>query len=428
MKKQSRPPTPASGREDLSLIKTTALELLAYARGHDWAGFDPYDALNGRLLGALPFLDSKWSRLLLTQAVKRCPVNLRPALLVPQTPNPKGLALFLSALIRLTKAGIVESAATIEGLADRLLALRSPGSPAVSWGYNFDWQTRTAFIPRGSPNIICSSFAAQSLMDAFEHRKESEWLDFATRAAEFLLEVLFYREGSTACFSYTPVERTRIHNANLLGAALLCRIGRATNQTKFMGPALDAARYSAGRQRADGSWAYGELPTQRWVDNFHTGFNLVALRQIGHYGATAEFEPVIRRGLEFYRGHFFKLGGMPAYYHNATYPIDIHSVAQSILTLWAFRDVDPGHTKLAFSVFRWALQNMWDARGFFYYQKRRHYTARVPFMRWSQAWMLLALATILDDWPPEAALTESLPGSTERPLGAADKEKEDRGA
>jgi hypothetical protein len=51
---------------------------------------------------------------------------------------------------------------------------------------------------------------------------------------------------------------------------------------------------------------------------------------------------------------------------------------------------------LALSVLKWAMNNMWDTRGFFYFQKMPHFTVRTPFMRWSQAWMLLSLSLLLD--------------------------------
>ncbi len=163
----------------------------------------------------------------------------------------------------------------------------------------------------------------------------------------------------------------------------------------MLGPALNVARYSASRQHADGSWAYGEEPTQRWIDNFHTGYNLCALHSIGHSLETAEFEPAVRRGLAFYRGHFFREDGAPRYFHDRTYPIDIHSVAQSIITLITLKDLDPGNVRLAQGLFRWAIDNMWDDRGFFYYRVLRLGTIRTSYMRWSQAWMLLALATLM---------------------------------
>src|SRR5438128_12381012 len=57
-------------------------KLLAYCQAHDWAGYDPYDALNSRILAALPFLNAALPRLLLTQSLKRSPVNVRPLMLV----------------------------------------------------------------------------------------------------------------------------------------------------------------------------------------------------------------------------------------------------------------------------------------------------------------------------------------------------------
>jgi hypothetical protein len=61
-----------------------------------------------------------------------------------------------------------------------------------------------------------------------------------------------------------------------------------------------------------------------------------------------------------------------------------------------FADLGANNLKLADSVLVWTLANMWDRRGFFYFQKHPLFTVRTSFMRWSQAWMLLALAARLD--------------------------------
>jgi len=394
-------PTQSTAMSDpggLTIIKETTLKLLAYCRENEWAGYDPYDALNSRLFKALPFLNFKLARLTLIQGIKRCPINLRPLLLVPKTPNPKGIALFLSSLTKLTKVGLIDGDKEIDLMANKLLALRSPDERYSCWGYNFDWQTRGELVPKGFPNIICSTFAANALLDAYEKSQKSQWLDAAVSAADFILNMLFWRDrGSIACFSYTPLGRSEIHNANLLGAALLCRISLLTGQKMFLEPALDATLYSVGKQHEDGSWGYGELPSHQWIDNFHTSFNLVALRQISKYIGTPEYESAIRLGLEFYKDHFFREDGAPRYFHDATYPIDIHSVALSVIALVELKDFAEGNIYLANSVLNWGLKNMWDCRGYFYFQKLQHFTVRIPFMRWSQAWMLMALSTYLED-------------------------------
>ena len=92
--------------------------------------------------------------------------------------------------------------------------------------------------------------------------------------------------------------------------------------------------------------------------------------------------------------HFFREDGAPRYFHDSTYPIDIHCVAQSLITLVTFQDLAPGSLALAHRVFDWAVRHMWDERGFFYYRVLRAGTIRTSYMRWSQAWMLLATSIL----------------------------------
>jgi hypothetical protein len=118
------------------------------------------------------------------------------------------------------------------------------------------------------------------------------------------------------------------------------------------------------------------------------------LLDLSNYAGTDEFDSVIGQGFTFYRNHFFTDDGSVRYFHDSTYPIDIHSVAQSIITLVRFRNADRGNLVLAQTVFDWAFRHMWDKRGFFYYRVLRSHTNRVSFMRWSQAWMVLAMVTL----------------------------------
>lgn len=384
-------------------LKELTLKLLAYCRRNDWAGYDPYDAVNSRVFAALPFLDTRLPRLIFTQVLKRTPLNIRPLLLIPKTQNPKALALFLSAFLKLSKFGIAEAADYADLMIERLIALRSRDLSYWCWGYSFPWQTRTIVVPAGTPNLVCTTFVAGALLDAYEQRGEQRCLSMAVSTAEYILDELYWSMGtSIAGFSYPlPNLRTRVHNANFLAAALFCRVYNHTGESKFLAPALRVARYAATKQRADGSWFYGEGPSQGWIDNFHTGYNLCALQSIDRSLETTEFESNIERGLEFYRRHFFREDGAPRYFYDRDYPIDIHCVAQSLITLMLFRDRDPQNVPLARSVLDWAIHHMWDEDGYFYYQLHRLYTIRIAYMRWAQAWMLLAMSSLLCD-PGEA--------------------------
>jgi hypothetical protein len=379
-------------------LEEVIVKLEAYCRSREWAGFDPYDALNSELFARTPLAKSRIGRLAITQLLKRSPVNLRPLLGIRPHQNPKALGLFLSFYARRAKAG--DEAARFAGrqVAARLLELRSPDTPHWCWGYSFPWQMRTRLVPKFAPNLVCTTFAANGLLDACEMGLGDEWLGPAVSAGEYLARELYWEDGQQAGFGYPlPDIRVPIHNANFLGAALLCRLARVTGEKSAIDAALRATRYSAASQREDGSWVYGTGSTQQWVDNFHTGFNLCALQSIAADLGTNEFEPALAKGFRFYRDHFFTSRGEPKYFHDKTYPIDIHSVAQSLITLQAFRDQDADSEELAGAVFAWAIAHMWDERGFFYYRVLRGLTIRTPYMRWSQAWMLFALITLAEN-------------------------------
>jgi hypothetical protein len=157
------------------------------------------------------------------------------------------------------------------------------------------------------------------------------------------------------------------------------------------------------RQRADGSWAYGGNDYQSWADNFHTAFILGSLSRIidavgteAGNGLLDELNSSLRRGYEFWQERFFLEHGWPKYYPDHLYPADVHSAASAIVTLVELRGRIPGTLNLAGKVADWAITNLRDERGFFYYQVRRFYKVRIPYMRWSEAWMMYALGRLLE--------------------------------
>ena len=81
--KETRPQMPRV-RTSAKDAESVTQKLLNYCRTNDWAGYDPYDALNSELFKSLRLLDFRIPRLVLTQGLKRSPINLRPLLLVPR--------------------------------------------------------------------------------------------------------------------------------------------------------------------------------------------------------------------------------------------------------------------------------------------------------------------------------------------------------
>src|SRR5262249_22234928 len=153
----------------------------------------------------------------------------------------------------------------------------------------------------------CTAFVGHALLDADEAEPNPCARDMAVSAAAYMTRELFWRDQDGAAgFSYPrPPAHTRVHNANLMAAAFLCRVHARTGDADTLDPAMAATRAAVAAQRADGSWPYGHSSTHAWIDNFHTGYNLCALDAIGHYAQTLEFDASVSRGLDFYREHFF---------------------------------------------------------------------------------------------------------------------------
>jgi hypothetical protein len=367
--------------------------LLDYVESADYAGYDPYDALNSPLI-RLVGRKSKWVRIACTQFLRHCPVNLRPVLGIRKEHNPKGIGLFLwgySKLYALTKEPRYRE--RVDYLFSMLERLQSKGCSGHCWGYNFDWQSRTCFRPKGVPTIVNSAFIGHALLDCYECTGLQRALDLAIPIQDFILNDLHRtRDGDSFCFSYTPMDTDMVHNANMLGASILIRLARHCGAGNGIDAALSGLAYSMRRQNEDGSWYYGEHESQRWIDSFHTGFNVQALRYILGEGYAREYAPAYEKGVKFYAEHFFLADGTPKYFHDRTYPIDIHAPAQAICF---FAGQGREYRDLADRIVTWMLESMYSGRGFFYFRKGKFLTNRVPYMRWSQAWAFHALTEYL---------------------------------
>jgi hypothetical protein len=164
--------------------------------------------------------------------------------------------------------------------------------------------------------------------------------------------------------------------------------------------------YVVRRQQQDGSWAYGADSHQAWSDNFHTAYILSSLSRISEAIASAsepgavatgsrdDFDNALCRGHEFWTERFFLSNGWPKYFPDHLYPVDIHSAASAIVALVELRGRIPNTLAAAQQIADWTIENLHDAQGFFHYQKRRFFNVRIPYMRWSEAWMMYALARL----------------------------------
>lgn len=374
-------------------------KLKYYCEAEGFKGWDPFDGLNSTLFRRLPLLkDNRFARLAWIQLFKRSPVNLRPLTGVSKDYNPKGLGLFLQGYCELYKTDPrAEYLTRIQTLANLLITLRSKGYSGSCWGYNFDWQARAFFQPNSTPTVVATTFIAFALFDAYTITENSLYLDVALDTGTFVLKDLNRSMGQdgTFAFSYSPEDRTQVFNASLLGSRLLAKVYSFTGSQEMKTAAEKSVRFCCNHQQENGSWSYGTLPFHQWIDNFHTGYNLECIADYEALTGDRSFNHYLKRGLKYYLATFFNdAEGRPAYYSNHMYPIDIHNTSQLIITLDKLDVLDENRV-LVDKVLNWTIMHMQSEKGYFYYQKKKYLSSKIPYIRWAQAWMFYGMAVYL---------------------------------
>lgn len=392
----------------MSRVVESFLKLKRYCESEEYKGWDPYDGLNSRVFNALPFKKWNVARLIWIQGFKRSPINFRKLLLVPKQHNSKGLALFLSGycnLYSVAKKGdesfgsIIDVEQRIRFIADLLIERSNTNYSGACWGYNFPWQARLSFLfPKETPTIVATSFCVDGLLKAYEITKDERYLKSAKSATKFVVNDLnrtVLKKGFL--FSYSPLKgNDTVINASLLGAKILSQVYQYTKYEEHKELATETIKACCNLQSNDGSWVYGLMPVQSWIDSFHTGYNLDAIQTYQDITGDLTFNDNIKLGLKYYLQTFFLDDGTPKYYHNKIYPIDIHCPGQLLVTLSKTKSFTQNEA-LAEKVIQWTVNNMQDSKGYFYYQLKKGVSSKISYMRWSNAFMFNAISNYLKE-------------------------------
>jgi rhamnogalacturonyl hydrolase YesR len=377
-----------------SQIQVSVQGVTSWVEAHHYRAYDPGD-------GDLSFLrylafNSHFMRRLLTAAVLRVPFHIRPWIGIAPHTSTKGMGYMgwgYTKMFALTGDDSYRSRA--ESCFEWLIENRSPGCDHYCWGNHFAFSTRAGTIPRHTPTIVWSSLIGMAYLEAYEVLGDPAYLQVAASTSEWVKTLPRETTDHGTCLSYVPFKQSSIHNSNMLGAALLARVAAHTQDEGARLLAKHAMTYSCSRQNDDGAWYYGDAPMYRWVDNFHTGYNLDCLKRYIDSTRDPEFEANLRHGFEYFKANFFETDGQPKYYHDKAQPIDIQCAAQAIDTLAFFSDRDPSALALAEQVASWTIQHMQDADGHFYYRDLGWKKIRTPMLHWGQGTMFKALAHLL---------------------------------
>ncbi len=381
---------------ETDLVSKRLFLLQDYIEREAYRGYDPYDALTSPLF-RLPLLNhNKLLRWGFQQVVKRLPINTRPLLGIAKGYNPVTLGLCLQAYTYLREISPEKVSGTkFDFILSELVRLQSKGYSGACWGYDFDWEARYARIPAFTPTVVATGFITNSLFEYYRFtdpasKEGQNAFELCESATRFVMNDLNKTmENGLFCYSYSPNDRQVVLNATMKGARLLAQVYSVTKKQTLIDEARRTVEFVVKKQQPNGAWAYATKKgdARTWADNFHTGYVLDCLDDYQTYSGDHSFNEALQKGLAYYEANFFENGEVPKYYDRSLYPIDATAVAQSILTLTRFGKMD-----LASRVVNWTLKNMQDDSGYIYYQRTKRGVNKIPYMRWSSAWVFMALA------------------------------------
>ena len=370
-----------------------------YIINNDYKGYDPYDALTSPLLDKIknPMIGA-----IITQIFKKNPINLRSLFAIKPQDNPKGLGLMLKAF---SLQYMITKEQTLKDICNkiylRLIALKSSDFPEYCWGYNFPWSNPKEYLPAYCPSVVVTSFVVEGLATykkMFYQNDQEDIDNIILSASDYVMNRIphFYLPEGIA-IAYTHRSKEICYNASLLAMQILLRAYEINRDKILIETSEEAVNYVISKQHSDGHWNYSINPMtkkERVQVDFHQGFILDSL--LDYFKQTDDYSILksIKKGINFYKFIQFSPEGVSKWRYPKEYPIEIHNQAQGIITFSKLNEFLHDSLDFANIVAKWTIKNMQDKEGYFYYQKYPLIINKIPYMRWNQAWMLLALTTL----------------------------------
>lgn len=374
-----------------------------YVAKENYRGWDPYDALCSKRIPK-SFLKNKLFAMLLIQLNLYSPINFRTILKINKGTSNKALALFSRSYFILGNI-FRETSYLDKGfrLLNELLANIRESCNA----YYFPYVAPKHSLGPDIEDIICVTETMKTISSALKYRKEDELENNIKFLIEKLLKKFLVEKRDFAYFKYTPHEEGKIvFNVSALALESLSEVMNLKLHSEYDLFVLinKIVKFLIKNQRDDGAWPYSiytEKGKYYWQIDFHQGFIIDGLNSILPYldgKLRTETENALNKAIRFYMEKQFTKDGYSYYRYPFKYPIDIHNQAQGIITfskLYKTRGEEK-YLDFAKKIALWTIKNMQSPEGYFYAHKWPFFVNKIPYMRWGQAWMMLALATLLE--------------------------------
>ena len=273
--------------------------LKQYVKTSQFMGWDPYDILNCKFISDQNF-GSKIN-LLFTQINRILPINFRNIIGISKIYNSKAMALFLSSLLNLEGSLFSKEK---NFLVNWLVSNKSKKYEEYSIGFSYDIVLQGYSSERGDPSLIITLFVMYAFIKYYKETYRKDIVNYIFSFNELINRKLPKVENkNTLWYSYNFDKFSEVYNATAkVGRyfALLYSISREEILLERIDKILN---YLSLKQRADGSWPYGEKSS--YTDGFHTAFVLEAIYDMLNYVSSKKYEQMYENGLSHYMDHLF---------------------------------------------------------------------------------------------------------------------------
>lgn len=389
-----------------NVLDNSTRSLYNWVKSEEYYGWDPYDALNSKLVSKF-CSNSQLLEILITQLNKYSVLNFRPILSIEKGLDIKGVSLFAQSF---SKFYSLKSDQQYKD--DLFKCINFLKNTSLKQKYGFDCWAGHYFKYRGVdgsilapdiPDVITTSNVIKAIVDSYFIFRDNELKYIGKSAYDFLIKQLLGKTDDG--FHYlrydTLTENKIVINASAEGLSAICRLMSLFDDAEMRRTACKLSEFLIGTQDSDGCWIYSKYKSGkiRRQTDFHQGFIIDSLVEYLPFAESKEQELLIesiKKGADFYRKKQFLDNGRCYYRYPKLYPTDIHNQAQGIITFSKLSTFDPEYLEFAKKILEWTIFNMQAYSGYFFYQKNRFLTNKIPYMRWGAAWMMLSMATYLE--------------------------------
>jgi len=390
-------------KNDYSYYTIAYSNLYQYLKKNNFTGYDNYDAANTKYFKNKS--RNRWIGLAWRQFHLYSPINTRSLFNIEKTIDNQGSALIIKALL---KSKIENSDTEIEKLLKYIFqkSLKYKYGKHCWNGHNYPIQGLSHFQPLDIPGVVGTEACASAFQEY--HQTSGKFRDVIVDVKDFFLEKLLTKYNNNIIFlKYKPNTPSHmlVYNASAIGFSYLVKYNyffENNSDKEITKLATKFFTFLVSHQKSDGSWYYSlNLNTnqERKQIDFHQGFILDSLYDYIKYTKPNNkiFKKSLEKGAEFYKKQQFYSDGRSKYRLPITWPVDIHNQAHGIITFAKLSEIKPEYLQFSKTIASWTIKNMQDKNlGYFYYQKWPFLTNKIPYIRWSQSWMMLSLSILLD--------------------------------